>query len=729
MRCPDLSFHNINLKVTSNGGGIDGFQGYDKVDHTLRFSNTTATIKDNSTSVRGAIRNFKSVSYTDCYYSGPSSESLKNNTYCNHKGEKLDFIRIFRGYGIFLNGVDVTNDNKDDVFKDGKVSYNSSTKTLNLKGVSYEGSYGFISVYNPITINLSGKNSFKPTSPTSALNIYANTKITGSSGATLSANTDKTFPGIAVDQADLTIKDCQVSVNSPNAAGVKGAWPVNYMDLPGTSTLTVDNASLLVSNSSSWGCIRDFKKVTMTGCYCERPSGATYDTSYGYFKNGESIVTGNLEICKGYGVIVGGIRVTKDNASNVMSGVSYDASSNTLKLNNAKVSTTHYGIVAYKDLNLNVSGTANSISSSELHGILAYGDLNIYGSDKSTSSMSLTTSGYNYAGIYMNKNGKKFNVKNTTLTARASSTKGYGIVGSKTVASIQNADVTAYGNSASIYDIKSLSMIGVEIITPANAVFTPGVGITVDGNAVAGKDVKIGVKEYDIYVGGTKLTSANYADLTGDGKIKYDPSTNTLTLTNASIATEGYGISAQTKQRLYINLVGTSYVVSQRSYALYHNNTNGITIQSSSNGTLNLSGSYVGSYQEGGNLTVKNCTVKVNGMQGKEGNNYNTITIENANVTSECSFGGAFKWIDNILLTKCYVSEPVGAVFDSGQGGYLSAGTICNKVVIKAGTAPTAIDGVTLDNDNAPAYDLRGVQVDKNYKGIVIKNGKKYMQK
>jgi hypothetical protein len=46
-------------------------------------------------------------------------------------------------------------------------------------------------------------------------------------------------------------------------------------------------------------------------------------------------------------------------------------------------------------------------------------------------------------------------------------------------------------------------------------------------------------------------------------------------------------------------------------------------------------------------------------------------------------------------------------------------------------TKSTAINGIVTDDadDNAPIYNLAGQKVDKNYKGVVIKNGKKYMQK
>ncbi|MCM1076481.1 MAG: hypothetical protein NC411_03880 [Bacteroides sp.] len=42
----------------------------------------------------------------------------------------------------------------------------------------------------------------------------------------------------------------------------------------------------------------------------------------------------------------------------------------------------------------------------------------------------------------------------------------------------------------------------------------------------------------------------------------------------------------------------------------------------------------------------------------------------------------------------------------------------------------SAIENIIADSDdNAPIYNVMGVQVDENYKGIVIKNGKKYIQK
>ena len=50
---------------------------------------------------------------------------------------------------------------------------------------------------------------------------------------------------------------------------------------------------------------------------------------------------------------------------------------------------------------------------------------------------------------------------------------------------------------------------------------------------------------------------------------------------------------------------------------------------------------------------------------------------------------------------------------------------------IEGDVATSAIDTVITDeaNENAPVYNVMGIQVDENYKGIVIKNGKKYIQR
>lgn len=58
-------------------------------------------------------------------------------------------------------------------------------------------------------------------------------------------------------------------------------------------------------------------------------------------------------------------------------------------------------------------------------------------------------------------------------------------------------------------------------------------------------------------------------------------------------------------------------------------------------------------------------------------------------------------------------------------------GTLLNLmyVRIEGEKAEAAVDGVAVEAADTKAYNLFGVQVDENYKGLVIKNGKKFVQK
>ncbi len=58
-------------------------------------------------------------------------------------------------------------------------------------------------------------------------------------------------------------------------------------------------------------------------------------------------------------------------------------------------------------------------------------------------------------------------------------------------------------------------------------------------------------------------------------------------------------------------------------------------------------------------------------------------------------------------------------------------GLVLQRIEIEASGASSAIDNIIANesDENAPIYNLLGVQVDETYKGIVIKNGKKYIQK
>lgn len=81
-----------------------------------------------------------------------------------------------------------------------------------------------------------------------------------------------------------------------------------------------------------------------------------------------------------------------------------------------------------------------------------------------------------------------------------------------------------------------------------------------------------------------------------------------------------------------------------------------------------------------------------------------------------------------IDLSDIAATETIGIKFEFGEyGGKNKQVFIAGEVTYEPFTS--SILSVAADAENAPVYNVMGVQVDNNYKGLVIKNGKKYMQR
>lgn len=83
----------------------------------------------------------------------------------------------------------------------------------------------------------------------------------------------------------------------------------------------------------------------------------------------------------------------------------------------------------------------------------------------------------------------------------------------------------------------------------------------------------------------------------------------------------------------------------------------------------------------------------------------------------------------SIIVNEKFKTSVLGDVITNGSNKYYkwSGGYFAEPTVV-----PTAIESVSMDkgfNQNAPAYNLSGQRVGKDYKGIVIKKGRKYVRK
>ena len=178
---------------------------------------------------------------------------------------------------------------------------------------------------------------------------------------------------------------------------------------------------------------------------------------------------------------------------------------------------------------------------------------------------------------------------------------------------------------------------------------------------------------YDLWINGVQVTYANQNGVTGpgiSGSVTYDPSTNTLTLNNATIdrgelsvvaISTAYGAPANFK----IKLVGDNKILANsNSIAINAKESQGFTIYGS--GTLNSGGAlYLDAHDH---LTdhaavsyIKDCSVYFDNIlsEGYE----ECLTIDNADVTTEyLSVGSDHNGYKGLDLINCYVASPANGV-------------------------------------------------------------------
>lgn len=116
------------------------------------------------------------------------------------------------------------------------------------------------------------------------------------------------------------------------------------------------------------------------------------------------------------------------------------------------------------------------------------------------------------------------------------------------------------------------------------------------------------------------------------------------------------------------------------------------------------------------------------------------VTVENANIISETSGTYTNQYLtngtDKVMIydkfkTKTNITDGEG--FDV-TGIFVTAklsGNIIKEFAPISAPVPTGINNITTEatDANAPAYNLAGQKVGKEYKGVVIKAGKKFIQK
>ena len=638
------------------------------------------------------------------------------------------FVMSQETYGIKIAGEDITGYNRYDLTEisgvSGKVYFDPNTRTLTLENATIEAD-GCNAILNKtcdyLSIELIGTNNIYVTGRASAITLEEETTIWSHSGGKLSVKSERCavyFPG-----CPLEIDNCWLEA--------EGAWGISAYGNVAEEVLTIRNSH--VEAKGSEGSICDIANLVLDNCSITQPDGAMFSTqNKAVVLNGEMVTDKVVIAPDSYGFKIGGVDVTSLNCKD-LSGIdgvdgkmSYNPETKTLTMEDVTINTT--------DL--------NGIWNKEVKGL----KINLVGNNTITSSVACITikepstiGGSGTLRLKSSENCGIFLPSSLTVEGVKLYTEGkWGIAGqvfqtSGNVLTICNAYVEVTGSNGSVGDLENLILDGSSITQPNGAEFDANVhAVVLNGKAVTDK-VVIEPDNYGIQIAGVDVTKKNCKDLSVidgvDGKISYDPETNTLTMEDVTINTTDFnGIVNRDVKDMKIKLFGNNIITSKNKVCITINKTSTI----SGSGTLRLkSGENCGIYVKS-SLTVEGVKLYAEGyygVAGDDGTCGEILTLRNSYVEATGRRGSICD-LQNLVLDGCSITQPTGAAFDANVHAVaLNGKVVTDKVVIESDN--NSIGTITVD---VPArkqgiYNLNGVKLTRQWDdlpaGIYIVDGVK----
>ena len=640
------------------------------------------------------------------------------------------FVMAQEKYGFKVAGVDVTSDNYLDLTEisgvSGKVYFDPNTRTLTLDNATIEAD-GCNAILNEtcdyLSIELIGTNTINVTGMVSSITLEESTTIWSHCGGKLSVKSEKC--AVFFRDCPLEISNCWLEA--------EGAWGISANNKVAEEVLKISNSH--VEATGPTGSICDIAGLELDGCHIDIPSKAAYNADTKSVAVKGVTVTDKVVIePDSYGIKIAGKDVTSLNYKDlsVIDGVdgkiSYNPKTKTLTMEDVTIKTgENVGILnnAVRGLKINLVGNNTiTITSSEAC-------ISILEPSTISGSGTLRLKSSGNCGLFL---PSSLAVEGISLYTRGL----WGIAGrvsqkSGNVLTIRNAYVEATGSKGSIIDVEGLLLDGCSITQPTGAAFDANVhAVALNGEAVTDK-VVVEPDSYGIQIAGVDVTSLNCKDLSVidgvDGKISYDPETNTLTMEDVTINTTDFnGIVNRDVKDMKIKLFGNNIITSKNKVCITINKTSTI----SGSGTLRLkSGENCGIYVKS-SLTVEGVKLYAEGyygVAGDDGTCGEILTLRNSYVEATGRRGSICD-LQNLVLDGCSITQPTGAAFDANVHAVaLNGEAVTDKVVIESDN--NSIGTITVD---VPArkqgiYNLNGVKLTQQWDdlpaGIYIVDGVK----
>ena len=438
-----------------------------------------------------------------------------------------------------------------------------------------------------------------------------------------------------------------------------------------------------------------------------------------------------------YNLLIGGKRVTSENCGDLtaIDGVKgkakYDPETNTLTLDNATITTTAEKAAgvglwnSIKDLKVVLIGE-NAITSEKSGGMVNYEKLTFTGTGKLTITGAMSGNEDYCYGIL---NPSTVTVDGCTLEISGGVN---GITSGRW--KFNKCNVRVKGNGTTKDEYKgSMGRLGYvpeftdcKITAPAGAEWKElkKSGYTFQSLFANGKVVTDWVtikptaapENYNILIGGKKVTSENCGDLTAiegvKGKAAYDPATNTLTLENATITSTGEksaGVALWTAVKgLTIKLIGENTITSEKSGGMV--NYEKLTITGT--GKLKIIGATSGNedycygFLNPGTVTVDGCSLEISGgvngiTSGRWKFNKCNVRVK-GNGTTKDEYKGSMGRLGYVPeFTDCKIVSPEGTEWKELKKGSYTFQSLFGS------NGKVVTDWVTIQPNDAPeTYDL-----------------------
>ena len=502
--------------ISSNGCAIfgDGTQYPD-----VSVSNSTLTFGSNN--IRATLAHVNSLSLTGCaiatsgvfYVDNVNGVGLKTSTLSNmYQGAlKIDKLSSSDQYDVTINGKYLNKYNAADYWEygmTGSLSYNNSSKTLTLNGVTLnttnKNAISLLGNGTNYKLVLSGTNTITAGGEYSALYIKASgsngLEISGSGSATFTSTKAQPLYNYGGGTVTLNTNSRLVFESKQGRGTVVSGLSIKKA---GTSSKYIfkGNDNLYSSLSATSLSLTD-----MDFCYTngEMQTNACYFDGGAVKVNGDKLATGYImfaPITENYGITVGGVPVTNCNksgvgckyiSSNVPTAVYFNSNTNTLNLTSTTIGNGGKSVNALKcsRAGLNVYLVGDVILEQQQSGAHSpdYSPLTVTANTTLKGTGTLTTK---RGGVYVT-NSAKLTIKDIQKMETAYNIGPSNILGTEEL-EVNNSNVTVNG---SVMYFKNVSWPNGYLLTPANGRYDSTNRRIVDANGNLANKVVFGDKNH-----------------------------------------------------------------------------------------------------------------------------------------------------------------------------------------------------------------------------------------